>query len=137
LIHRRNRFAFTDDSPDDGKKLCQPCYENNIDSRLITYDKDPAELICPYCNNIVSKKIARRISETQPLGYKEGVGKPQFEVAEKRRTRSRRNNHLTEPDFQVPKLGNFDDSELKQMVAEGGIILSIQDDNVESQQEEY
>lgn len=79
------------DSPTSSKaSKCQPCYENNITSKLEVYTKDPQHfMICPYCNNIVDKKVMRFESETQLLGYKGGHGPAIFEVAEKRRTRSR------------------------------------------------
>ena len=75
-------------------------------------------------------------SETQPLGYKGGFGTVVFEVANPSRSRSRRNRQ-SEPDFEIPKFGNFEDKDLKSMVDNGVIILSVNDENKDSTEEDY
>ena len=70
-------------------------------------------MICPYCNNIVSKKSIRFESLTQPVGSKGGFGPVVFEVANSSKSRSRsRRNRQSEPDFDIPKFGNIEDKEL-------------------------
>ena len=123
-----------DSSTSSKASICQPCYEKNIETRLVPYTKDPEHfMICPYCNNIVDKKVMRFESETQPLGYKGGHGPVSFEVANPSRSRSRKNR--PEPDFDIPKFGQQEDLDLKQMVVDGAIILSIKDENVDSTEE--
>ena len=68
----------------------------------------------------------------QPLGSLAGK-KPTFEASVPRRSRSRRNTNAFEPTEEpIPKFGNFEDTELKEMVADGAQIISITDDYVET-----
>ena len=68
---------------------------------------------------------------TEPLGSKGGIGQAVFEVVNPSKSRSRKYRE-SEPDFDIPKFGNFEDRELKQMVTGGAIVVSITDDNLES-----
>jgi hypothetical protein len=88
---------------------------------------------CPECNDVIPVRLTRNLSETLPLGSTIGIGEVKFEVANPSRSRSRRNR--TEADFDIPKFGNFEDTDLIEMVAAGGIILSIIDDYIETTEE--
>lgn len=93
--------------------------------------EDKGFRICEHCLALTPIRLTRYNSETQPLGSN-SVGQVKFEVANPSRNRSRRNRQ-SEPDFDIPKFGNFEDKELKQMVADGGIILSIEDETVDGE----
>jgi hypothetical protein len=121
------------DTPITKNSICVPCYENNIDSKLVPYTKDDHFMICPYCNNIVDKKLMRHVNQNiHPMGYK-GGGPVNFEVlSSSKRRRTRVNPYsFTPTEEPVPKFGNFEDKELKSMVANGAIVLSIEDENVD------
>jgi hypothetical protein len=138
-LPRKGRLAFTDDSPDNSRAVCSSCLENNITTFTVPYvmqdgRPDKGFRQCPYCKDIIPVKLTRHFSNIQPLGAS-GLGKVQFEVVSPLRSRSRRNRQ-SDPDFEIPKFGNKEDVELKEMVANEGIIVSIEDDTVDSTQEE-
>ena len=131
-MKRKDSYAFATGISNTTNAICQPCYERGVKTQLVEYKPDSQNfMVCSYCDNVVSKRLLRHINEeSQPMGFrhKEAI----FEVARPTRSR-RRNRHLTEPDFEVPKFGNQEDKELKQIVADGGIITSITD--VESEED--
>lgn len=133
MIKRRlpNAFMTEDRESDYKKSICQNCYEDNVTVRLQTYPPDAQHyLICPSCGAVKSKKQLRYTSEVGVLGHVEGVGKPDFQVVSKRRGRGLERD-AEGPEFEIPKLGGSEDIELKQMVADGAVIVSVTDSNVD------
>lgn len=49
-------------------------------------------------------------------------------------TRSKSRRNRPEADFDIPTFGNMEDKDLKSMVSDGAIILSIEDETVDSEE---
>jgi hypothetical protein len=122
--------SFTDDSPTNSKaSVCQPCYKNNITYKLEVYTKDPQHfMFCPYCNNIVNKRLMRFESETQPLGYKGGNGPVSFEVevVEHKRRITYNTNDNEVLDVSQHPLADKEDKDLY-CLANQGFVVSVED----------
>jgi len=129
-IKRRKSAVFMDEPREDNRSICQVCYEDGYTTKLVEYKPDPSHYkVCPFCGNIVDKNVMRYESTTQPLGYRGGIKQQgSYEVvSKKRRIRVRDNSNYEEQE--IPKFGNREDTELKQML-EHGILVSISDDLV-------
>lgn len=130
------------DRPVTRNSICQECYERNIETRLVEYKPDPQNfMVCPFCRNIVSKKLMRYVNANiHPLGWK-GSGETKFEVlSSSRKRRTRVNRELDGPevfnvnDYKLPN-GEID----KDLVhyASQGFIVSVNDSGNESEQDQY
>ena len=125
MIKRLNRFSFQDAPANSKASICQPCYENSITSKLEEYDKDPDHfMICPYCNNIVNKRLIR-------------LGPVVFEAVHIRRSRSKLNRDSEEV-FKVEyfPIAGKEDSDLRHF-ANQGFIVSVSDSGNEGIEEQY
>jgi hypothetical protein len=137
VTKRRPRQEFVPEPVTHSKNsICQPCYERNIESKLVEYKPDPEHfMICPYCNNIVNKRIMRFQSLPEPLGSR--AGKAEFQVVEtskRRKTRVNRGNEtevFNVNDYKLPN-GEID----KDLIhyASQGLIVSVNDENVDVEQ---
>ena len=136
---KRRASIVAVDPVEDNRNICNSCYEENCITKLVPYDKDPSMKICPACHTIVSKDRMRFFSQTEPLGSLAGK-KPTFEVAEKRRTRSRRNvDSLSPTEDEIPKLNGQPDKDLEILLSGNAILVSCTDTNadMDSEGEEY
>ena len=128
-MKRRARFSYTDDSPTTSKAICSSCYENNITSFTVPYimkdgRPDKGFRQCPNCNDIIPVKLTRHNSETQPLGWKGGLGPVVFGALERSKRSRIRVNKDSEDVFNVedyPFPGK-EDSDLRQFVNQGFIV---------------
>ena len=71
-------------------------------------------------------------SRTEPLGSLTGK-QPTFEAASHRK----RNNAYEPTEEPIPKFGNFEDTDLKEMVVDVAQVISIRDDYFQTLEEEY
>lgn len=130
VTKRKPRQAFVTEPLSNSKaSICQNCYENNIDSKLVVYSKDPEhEKVCPYCGTIYNNRMLRFESLPQPLGHVGGIGKASFTVVSPLRSMSRKNKDSDDVfdvnDYKLPN-GEVD----KDLVhyASQGFIVSVND----------
>lgn len=86
IIHRKNTTAFVDEVSENSTAICNHCFENDIETILVSYPKDPSHFMqCPHCHTIVNHSYAKHKSSTHVLGKVEGMSSPTFEVIETRR----------------------------------------------------
>ena len=94
-------------------------------------------MYCGYCLVLTPVRLTR-VSETQPLGYKGGLGPVVFEAVHNRRSRSRLNRDSEEV-FNVedyPMTPDRTEDKGLRYLANQGIVLSVNDENGDSTEEE-
>jgi len=136
-MRRRGRFSFTDDSPESSRAICFYC-KDEFDTivKLVEYKPDSHFKLCPECGKIIDKNRMTHESITEPLGSLVGK-KPTFEIAETRR-RIKRTSSFEPTEEEVPLLNGKRDRDLESLLSEhNGILVSVSDDNVDMEEQEY
>lgn len=141
-IRRKSPNAYVESDKEDYDErletaICYRCSGENGDISLIPYKAsygiDKNYLHCPQCHAVIPTNLIKHKTIEGPLGSIQGISKSSYEVGPNgRRRRVDRGNNPDVFDYtQYPLTPDGkEDTDLKWM-AESGIIVSIEDSNMD------
>lgn len=141
-ISRREATGFLDKSDNSKKPICTKCEKEGYDSRanMVPYimedgRPDPGFLRCSTCALVYPIHELKYESDLEDMIDVETANKPaQFIGVNSGRSSRKYNRSGPMIDQQeIPELAGKPDTDLENMVRDGAIIVSIEDENIEEE----